>query len=186
LIKIEQTPLDGVTIITPQVFGDDRGFFMETFNALEAAENGLPADFVQDNHSRSSRGVLRGLHYQYPQWQGKQVRVLVGEIYDVAVDIRKGSPTFGEWFGIALSDQNKQQLFVPAGFAHGFLVLSEYADVAYKVTSLYEPSMDAGIRWNDPAIGINWPLEESDILLSEKDSAAPLLASLAEGLELPV
>ena len=186
MITIEQTPLEGVAIITPQVFGDDRGFFMETFNALEAAENSLPTNFVQDNHSRSSRGVLRGLHYQYPQWQGKQVRVLVGEIYDVAVDIRKDSSTFGEWFGINLSDQNKQQLYVPPGFAHGFLVLSDYADVAYKVTSLYQPSMDAGIRWNDPAIGIDWPLKESEILLSKKDSDAPLLESLADGLDLAV
>jgi dTDP-4-dehydrorhamnose 3,5-epimerase len=183
LIKIEQTPLEGVTIITPQVFGDDRGFFMETFNTHESAENGLPTDFVQDNHSRSSRGVLRGLHYQYPQWQGKQIRVLVGEIFDVAVDIRKGSSTFGEWFGLYLSDQNKQQLYVPPGFAHGFLVLSEYADVAYKVTSLYQSSMDAGIRWNDPAIGIDWPLPESELLLSEKDTNAPLLETLAVGLE---
>jgi dTDP-4-dehydrorhamnose 3,5-epimerase len=184
LIKIEQTSLDGVTIITPQVFGDDRGFFMETFNAHEAGEKGLPTNFVQDNHSRSSRGVLRGLHYQYPQWQGKQIRVLVGEIYDVAVDIRKDSSTFGEWFGICLSDKNKQQLYVPAGFAHGFLVLSEYADVAYKVTSLYQPSMEAGIQWNDPAIGVSWPLPDTEILLSEKDIAAPLLESLAGGFEL--
>lgn len=157
---------------------------METFNAHEAAENGLPTNFVQDNHSRSSRGVLRGLHYQYPQWQGKQIRVLVGEIYDVAVDIRKNSTTYGEWFGICLSDQNKQQLYVPPGFAHGFLVLSEYADVAYKVTSLYQPSMDAGIYWNDPAIGVEWPLPDAEILLSKKDSVAPKLEYLAGGLAL--
>ena len=157
---------------------------METFNAREADQHALPTNYVQDNHSRSSRGVLRGLHYQHPQWQGKLLRVLLGEIFDVAVDIRAESATFGDWYGVSLSDQNKQQLYIPPGFAHGFLVTSEVADVAYKVTTLYEPSMDAAILWNDPAIGVDWPLPESEILLSEKDKVAPLLESLDGGFAL--
>ncbi|MBT5031200.1 MAG: dTDP-4-dehydrorhamnose 3,5-epimerase [Proteobacteria bacterium] len=183
-MTVEQTPLEGVMLITPQMFGDDRGFFMETFNAKEADQHGLPTHYVQDNHSRSSRGVLRGLHYQHPQWQGKLLRVLGGEIFDVAVDIRAESATFGDWFGVSLSDQNKRQLYIPPGFAHGFLVTSEFADVAYKVTTLYEPSMDAAIRWNDPAIGVDWPLPESEILLSEKDKVAPMLGPLDGGFTL--
>ena len=157
---------------------------METFNAGEAEQHGLPTNYVQDNHSRSSRGVLRGLHFQQPQWQGKLLRVLAGEIFDVAVDLRAESATFGDWYGVSLSDQNKQQLYIPPGFAHGFLVTSELADVAYKVTTLYEPSMDAAILWNDPAIGVDWPLPESEILLSEKDKVAPLLESLDGGFTL--
>lgn len=177
-MKVEQTKLDGVLLITPDVFGDERGFFMETYNEQKAMEVGLTEKFVQDNHSRSAKGVLRGLHFQYPQWQGKLVRTIDGEIYDVAVDIRQGSATFGEWVGVYLSSENKQQLYVPAGFAHGFCVTSEFADVAYKCTSLYEPSQDAGVLWNDPDIGIVWPIESP--VLSDKDKKAPRLSELAE------
>ena len=172
-MKVETTPLSGVLLITPAVFGDDRGFFMETYNAAKTADQGVPDVFVQDNHSRSSKGVLRGMHYQYPQWQGKLIRAISGEIFDVAVDIRQDSPTYGQWFGVFLNDENKQQLYVPPGFAHGFCVTSEIADVAYKCTSDYQPQQDVGIRWNDPDIGIDWPIEEP--LLSEKDAKAPLL-----------
>jgi len=172
-MKVETTPLEGVLLITPEVFGDDRGFFMETYNAAKTASKGLPEIFVQDNHSRSKKGVLRGMHYQYPQWQGKLVRALFGEIFDVAVDIRADSPTYGEWFGVYLNHDNKQQLYVPPGFAHGFCVTSDTADIAYKCTSDYQPAQDVGIRWNDPDIAINWPIDEP--LLSEKDANAPLL-----------
>lgn len=165
--NIIETPLSGVLLIEPCVFEDDRGFFMETFNADEFANAGLPVDFVQDNHSRSSQHVLRGLHYQYPQWQGKLIRTTLGEIFDVAVDIRHDSPTFGQWYGAMLSGTNRQQLYVPPGFAHGFCVLSEMADVIYKCTTLYKPSDDAVIRWDDPDIGIEWPIENP--LVSPKD-----------------
>ena len=146
---------------------------METFNARDAAAAGLPTQYVQDNHSRSCYGVLRGLHYQYPQWQGKLIRVTSGEIYDVAVDIRPGSSTRGQWLGVYLSGENKKQLYVPEGFAHGFCVTSDHADVVYKCTSLYEPSQDRCIAWNDPDIGIEWPVKEA--LVSAKDACgAPL------------
>jgi len=167
VIEVEQTKLDGVIIIEPRVFQDERGFFMETFNATDAASAGLPTVYVQDNQSRSSRGVLRGLHYQYPQWQGKLIRVVSGEIFDIAVDIRKGSPTYGEWLGVHLSAANKKQLYVPGGFAHGFAVLSSTADVIYKCTTLYEPNQDCCLMWNDPDIGIEWPV--SDPIVSDKD-----------------
>jgi len=172
-MKIETTPLQGVLLITPEVFGDERGFFMETFNASKTSSQGLPELFVQDNHSRSKKGVLRGLHYQYPQWQGKLVRALFGEIFDVAVDIRANSQTYGQWFGTFLNDENKQQLYVPPGFAHGFCVTSDSADIAYKCTSDYQPVQDVGIRWDDPDIAIDWPVDEP--LLSEKDANAPFL-----------
>ena len=175
-LKKEKTDLPGVVILTPDVFRDERGFFMETFNEVRFAEHGLPEQFVQDNHSRSSKNVLRGLHYQYPQWQGKLVRVIQGEIFDVAVDIRRDSPTFSQWVGVTLSADNLQQLYVPPGYAHGFCVLSEFADVVYKCTSVYRPKDDAGIRWNDSEIGIDWPV--SDPLVSPKDQAAPLLKDI--------
>jgi len=167
VIEVVETGLDGVKIVKPKVFGDERGFFMETFNARDAADVGLPVSFVQDNHSRSTRGVLRGLHFQYPQWQGKLVRAASGEIFDVAVDIRQDSETFGKWFGAILSGENKMQMYVPEGFAHGFAVLSETADVIYKCTTLYEPSQDRCLMWNDPDIGIDWPVDRP--LVSEKD-----------------
>ena len=176
MITVEATPLSGVMVVTPQVFQDDRGFFLESFNAEHFLKEGLPVDFVQDNHSRSVKGVLRGLHYQYPAWQGKLVRVLVGEIFDVVVDIRRQSSTFGQWFGIHLSATDFKQLWVPSGYAHGFCVVSDIAEMAYKCTSPYRPCDDAGVRWNDPDIGIEWPVDHP--VLSAKDQVAPLLAEL--------
>lgn len=173
-MQAHSTTLPGVLVIEPNVFGDDRGFFMETYHAAKFSELGIPESFVQDNHSRSARGVLRGLHFQEPRPQGKLVRAVTGTIFDVAVDIRRGSPTFGQWFGIELNETNKLQLWVPAGFAHGFCVVSDTADVVYKCTALYEPANDKGIRWNDPRIGIRWPI--ADPLLSGKDAVAPLLS----------
>ncbi|MCM2314552.1 MAG: dTDP-4-dehydrorhamnose 3,5-epimerase [Thermoanaerobaculia bacterium] len=172
-----ETALPGVLIVEPRVFGDDRGFFMEVYHAARFTEAGIGDSFVQDNHSRSSRGVLRGLHYQQPNPQGKLVRAVCGTIFDVAVDIRRGSPHFGRWVGVELSEENKRQLWVPPGFAHGFCVTSESADVVYKCTALYEPANDRGIRWNDPEIGIAWPPVEP--LLSTKDTAAPMLRDAA-------
>ena len=168
MIEVEETRLDGVRIIKPRVFPDERGFFMETFNAADAANEGLPTLYVQDNHSLSSKGVLRGLHYQYPQWQGKLIRAASGEIFDVAVDIRQGSPTYGEWLGVVLSAENKLQLYVPEGFAHGFVVLSATADLLYKCTTLFDPGQDCCLMWNDPDIGVEWPLSEP--IISEKDN----------------
>jgi len=175
-MKVEQTKLSGVLLVTPQVYGDERGFFMETYNRDKAVEMGLPGEFVQDNHSKSSRGVLRGLHYQNPQWQGKLIRTVQGEIYDVAVDIRDGSPTFGEWVGFYLNDENKQQLYVPEGFAHGFCVTSDTAEVVYKCTALYAPEQEGSLLWNDPEIGIDWPIEFPS--LSAKDEVGVKLVDL--------
>ncbi|MEO0368253.1 MAG: dTDP-4-dehydrorhamnose 3,5-epimerase [Pseudomonadota bacterium] len=175
-MQAETTKLPGVLLITPQVYGDDRGFFMETYNQAKAKELGLPETFVQDNHSKSSKGVLRGLHYQSPQWQGKLVRAVQGEIFDVAVDIRTGSSTFGQWVGFFLNDENKQQLYVPEGFAHGFVVTSETAEVVYKCTDLYAPNQEGSLLWNDPDIGIEWPLASP--LLSEKDKVGVRLQDL--------
>jgi len=175
-MKVEQTKLDGVLLVTPQVFGDDRGFFMETYNRDKALSSGLPSEFVQDNHSKSSKGVLRGLHYQNPKWQGKLVRTVQGEIYDVAVDIRHGSSTFGEWVGVYLNHENKQQLYVPEGFAHGFVVTSDTAEVVYKCTSLYAPEQEGSVLWNDSDIGIDWPIDQP--LLSAKDEVGQRLADL--------
>ncbi len=171
------TPLQipDVILITARVFDDARGFFLETYKYSEFAAHGIPETFVQDNHSRSVRGVLRGLHFQNPpQAQGKLVRVVQGEIFDVAVDIRPSSPTFGQWVGEILSEANQRMLYIPPGFAHGFLVLSEFADVSYKVTTEYAPELDSGIIWNDPTIQIQWPLQGSP-LLSAKDAALPTL-----------
>jgi dTDP-4-dehydrorhamnose 3,5-epimerase len=175
-VKVEKTKLPGVVVISPTVHGDDRGFFMETFHQADFANAGLPDNFVQDNHSRSAHGVLRGLHFQYPQWQGKLVRVISGEIFDVAVDVRIESPTYGQWVGVVISAENKQQVYVPPGFAHGFCVVSEMADVVYKCTSLYKPADDTGILWNDPAIGIEWPI--ANPIVSAKDCKAGLLSDL--------
>ena len=175
-MQIEQTKLEGVLLVTPQVFEDDRGFFMETYNQQKAKEAGMPSEFVQDNHSKSSKGVLRGLHFQSPQWQGKLVRVVQGEIFDVAVDIRDGSPTYGQWVGVYLNEKNKQQLYVPEGFAHGFVVTSDTAEVIYKCTSLYAPQQEGSVLWNDPDIGIDWPVESP--LLSNKDRDAVRLHDL--------
>ena len=175
-MQVELTGLDGVLLVKPTVFGDDRGFFMETYHADKFADNGLPSSFVQDNHSRSSKGILRGLHFQYPSWQGKLVRVVQGEIFDVAVDVRRESASFGQWYGTYISEENKHQLYVPEGFAHGFCVTSEFADVVYKCTSVYNPGEDFSLMWNDPEIGIEWPVK--DPVLSEKDQNAMALADL--------
>ena len=175
-MNIEKTELPGVILITNREFADERGFFTETYNQRQFSEAGLPADFVQDNHSRSNRGVLRGLHYQYPQWQGKLVRVIRGEIFDVAVDIRSDSPNSGQWVGVTLNADSQQQVYVPPGFAHGFCVMSEFADVVYKCTTLYKSQDDAAIRWDDPQINIDWPLR--DPVISEKDSNAPYLSEV--------
>ena len=177
---ILETPLPGVLVVEPRVFGDDRGFLVETYSAARFAEHGLPTTFVQDNHSRSARGVLRGLHYQRRNPQGKLVFVVRGEVWDVAVDIREGSPTFGRWFGMTLSEARRQLLWIPPGFAHGFCVLSESADFLYKCTALYDPADDRGIRWDDPALGIEWPI--ADPILSAKDRALPSLAQAAGAL----
>lgn len=166
------TDLPGVLILEPRVFGDDRGFFYESFNARTFAEvTGVKVNFVQDNHSRSARGVLRGLHYQIEQAQGKLVRVTQGEVYDVAVDLRRGSPSFGRWTGVTLSAANKRQLWVPAGFGHGFLVLSEFAEFLYKTTDYYAPAFERAIVWNDPTLAIDWPLPAgiTEPLLADKD-----------------
>lgn len=171
-MKATPTPIAGLLVLEPQVFGDARGFFMESFNQKRFHQlTGLDLSFVQDNHSRSAKGVLRGLHYQIQQPQGKLVRAVTGAIFDVAVDIRKSSPTFGRWFGVTLSEDNRLQLWVPAGFAHGFVVLSETADVLYKTTDYYAPLFERCIRWNDPAIGIDWPYP-GEPRLSAKDAAA--------------
>ncbi len=172
-MKFIETRLPGVVIVEPTLFGDERGYFMETFHSERFEAAGLPHEFVQDNQSRSARNVLRGLHYQEPKGQGKLVRAIRGSIFDVAVDVRRGSPNFGEWFGTELSEENRRLLWVPVGFAHGFAVLSESADVAYKCTALYNPQTERGLLWNDPAVGIDWPV--SNPTLSEKDAIAPLL-----------
>ena len=172
-MKVTPTGLSEVLLLEPRVFGDARGFFFESWNEREFERRGIRARFVQDNHSRSGRGVLRGLHYQIRQPQGKLIRVVAGEIFDVAVDIRKGSPTFGRWVGVVLSAENKRQLYVPPGFAHGFCVPAEASEMEYKCTDFYAPEHEHGIVWNDPTVGIAWPVAHP--LLSEKDSAfAPL------------
>jgi dTDP-4-dehydrorhamnose 3,5-epimerase len=173
-VKITETALPGVLLLEPRVFGDDRGFFLETWSAARYRDAGIPVDFVQTNHARSRRGVLRGLHFQLGRPQAKLVFAISGEILDVAVDVRRGSKTFGRWIGVNLSGENHCQLFVPAGFAHGYFVVSESADVCYLCSDVYWPDGDRGVRWDDPAIGIVWPPGEK--LLSAKDRALPLLA----------
>jgi len=175
-VKVIKTPLPGCLVIEPAVHGDARGFFYESFNAARFAEHGLDLRFVQSNVSRSARGVLRGLHYQWPNPQGKLVSVLEGEVYDVAVDIRVGSPTFGQWAAAMLSADNKRHFWIPEGFAHGFAVLSEHATFTYQCTALYDRAADAAIRWNDAAIGVDWPIAEP--ALSDKDAKAPFLAEV--------
>lgn len=176
-IEVIPTELPEVLLIKPRAFEDARGFFFESYNKREWLQaTGVDCEFVQDNHSRSSKGVLRGLHYQLPPAaQGKLLRVLVGEIFDVAVDIRRSSPTFGKWVGHLLSAENKLQMWVPQGFAHGFLVLSDIAEIHYKTTDYYNPESERGISWNDDSLAINWP-EVGELSLSEKDSNAPLLS----------
>ena len=176
------TPIEGVLVLEPNVFGDSRGFFFESFNARDFEQaTGLKRDFVQDNHSKSAKGVLRGMHYQVQHAQGKLVRVTQGTVFDVVVDIRKGSNTFGNWFGCELSDENKKQLWVPEGLAHGFLVTSESAEFLYKTTDYYHPEFERSLLWNDPDVGIEWPLHLLDAppLLASKDEAAGALKDLA-------
>ena len=175
-MKLIDTAIAEVKIVEPAVFGDDRGFFMETWNARGFARAGLDLTFVQDNHSRSAKGVLRGLHYQLRQPQGKLVRVVRGAAYDVAVDIRRGSATFGRWVGVELSEANKRMLWVPPGFAHGFLSLRDDTEFLYKCTDFYAPEHERSLLWSDPAIGIDWPLNGATPLLSGKDAAAAPLA----------
>ena len=177
-MNVVETSLPGVIVVEPDVFGDERGFFMETWNARRYEEDGLPGRFVQDNLSYSARGVLRGLHYQNPQAQGKLVSVLRGEVFDVAVDIRVGSPTFGEWTGVTLSAENKRQFYVPPDFAHGFLVTGEDALFLYKCTDYYAPEAEGIVLWNDPEIGIEWPTDAPT--LSERDGKAPPLREIPE------
>lgn len=175
-MQIQKTDIPDVMIIEPKVFGDDRGFFFESFNERRFAElTGTSPHFVQDNHSRSARNVLRGLHYQIRQPQGKLVRVMSGEVFDVAVDMRRSSPTFGRWVGVTLSAENKRQLWIPEGFAHGFVVTSESAEFLYKTTDYWAPEYERSVRWDDPAIGIRWPLQGAP-LLSAKDQAGVSLA----------
>lgn len=172
-MKVTTTSLEGVLIIEPKVFADHRGFFLETYNEQRYRENGLDVRFVQDNHSKSQRGILRGLHYQIKRPQAKLVWAVAGAIWDVAVDIRVGSKTYGQWFGMTLDAEKKQQLYVPAGFAHGFAVLSETAEVFYKCTDLYDPKDEGGVIWNDPDLKISWPIDQP--VLSAKDAALPPL-----------
>jgi dTDP-4-dehydrorhamnose 3,5-epimerase len=177
--KFISTPIADLTIVEPTVFGDHRGYFMETFSAREFKEAGLPTVFVQDNESHSKQGVVRGLHFQKKNPQGKLVRVIEGEVFDVGVDLRRNSPTFGKWFGVILSAENKKQFYVPEGFAHGFAVLSEMATFVYKCTRLYDPTDEQGLLWNDPEIGIEWPISKDiPLLLSEKDQNNPTLKNL--------
>jgi dTDP-4-dehydrorhamnose 3,5-epimerase len=168
-MNVRETPLPGVLLVEPRVFGDERGFFLETFSTRAMEGSGIPSGFVQDNHSRSTKGVLRGLHYQLDDPQGKLVHVARGRIFDVAVDIRVGSPNFGRWYGVELSDENLFSLWIPSGFAHGFCVMSDVADVIYKCTALFDASDDRGVAWNDPRIGIEWPAENP--IVSGKDQS---------------
>ncbi len=171
-MRIERTPLKDLCLIQPRVFGDSRGFFLESWNAAAFREAGLDLAFVQDNHSRSSRGILRGMHYQTEHTQGKLVRVSSGEVFDAVVDLRRSSPSFGQWYGCVLSEKNHSMLWVPPGFAHGFYVISETADFQYKCTDFYDPASEVSLAWDDPTVGIEWPLPEGEQpRLSDKDRA---------------
>lgn len=177
MVEFRKTRLEGVLVVVPAVFEDARGFFFESYHAGKYKDGGIDAVFVQDNHSKSQRGTLRGLHAQWRRPQGKLVRVLQGEIFDVAVDARRGSPSFGQWVGVTLSAENRHQIWVPPGFVHGFCVTSPTAEVEYKCTDLYDPGFELSVLWNDPAIGIEWPIEAP--LLSDKDARGlPLRAQL--------
>ncbi len=173
-ITVETCEIEGLKIITPTVFGDDRGYFYESYHYEDYKAAGIPEVFVQDNQSASKKGVLRGLHFQKHFPQDKLVRVIKGEVYDVAVDMRLGSPTFGQWHGVLLTEENKKQFFVPKNFAHGFLVLSDYAEFCYKCTDFYHPNDEGGLAYNDPEIGVEWPIPEGmEVILSEKDANRP-------------
>lgn len=178
-ITVETTPIEGLLVITPKVFSDERGYFMETYNIADFTEAGIDSVFVQDNQSASKKGVLRGLHFQIQHPQAKLVRVIRGKVFDVAVDMRKGSATYGKWFGLTLSEENKKMFYIPKGFAHGFLVLSDHAEFTYKCTELYHPNDEGGIIYNDPDIGIDWPIEDGmELIFSDKDTKWPLLKEL--------
>ena len=179
-MKVTATPLDGVVVIEPDVFRDARGFFLETYHQRKYAEGGVRGVFVQDNHSHSLYGTLRGLHAQWRRPQGKLIRAVEGEMFDVAVDIRRGSPSFGQWFGLTLSGDNFRQIYIPPGFAHGFCVLSNRVHVEYKCTDVYDPGFELTVAWNDPEIGIRWPLETPE--LSGKDAGAPRLREILDQL----
>lgn len=169
--KVETCEIEGLKIITPEVRGDARGYFMETYQQEDFAKLGIDVTFVQDNQSASKRGVLRGLHFQKQFPQDKLVRVIKGEVFDVAVDLREGSPTFGKWHGVLLTEENKKQFFLPKNFAHGFLVLSEYAEFCYKCSDFYHPGDEGGLAWNDPEIGVEWPLQDGvELIFSERDT----------------
>ncbi len=180
--QVKTTPIDGVLVLEPKVFGDARGFFFESFNARDFSQaTGLDVQFVQDNHSKSAKGVLRGMHYQTQHAQGKLVRVTQGAVFDVVVDIRKDSPTFGKWFGCELSAESKKQMWIPAGLAHGFLVTSESAEFLYKTTDYYHPEFERSLLWNDPDVGIDWPLHllDAEPMLAAKDVAAHAFSEIA-------
>ena len=175
-IKVTTCEIEGLKVIEPTVFGDSRGYFFESYNYNDYAAAGITEQFVQDNQSASKKGVLRGLHFQKEFPQDKLVRVIRGEVFDVAVDLRKDSKTFGKWYGVVLSEENKKQFFIPKNFAHGFLVLSDYAEFAYKCTDFYHPNDEGGLIWNDPDIGIEWPLQDGvELVMSEKDQKWPVL-----------
>jgi len=178
-ITVEETPIEGLKVISPTVFGDNRGYFMETYNYNDFKEAGIDCQFVQDNQSASKKGVLRGLHFQINFPQDKLVRVVRGEVYDVAVDMRKGSKTYGKWYGVRLSEENKKMFFIPKNFAHGFLVMSDYAEFAYKCTDFYHPNDEGGIIYNDPEIGVEWPIDGMELVMSEKDTKWPTLKELS-------
>ena len=179
-MRVVATDLPGVVVIEPAIHADGRGFFLETYHADRYREHGIAGPFVQDNHSRSVAGTLRGLHLQIQRPQGKLIRVIEGEIFDVAVDVRRGSPTFGRWVGVILTAENFKQMYVPPGFAHGFAVVSPIAQVEYKCTDLYDPASEIGVAWNDPALGITWPIAQP--LLSTRDSQHPTLAEQTDNL----
>jgi len=177
--EVETCEIEGLKVITPKVFGDERGFFMEAYQANDFKEIGIDTVFVQDNQSSSTKGVLRGMHYQINFPQDKLVRVISGEVYDAVVDLRKGSPTYGRSFGVILSAENKKQLFIPKGFAHGFVVLSDYAEFFYKVSDFYHPNDEGGLLWNDPEVGIDWPIKDGSVLnIIERDRNWPTLSQL--------
>lgn len=178
-MNVVDLPLAGLKLVEPKIFGDARGQFLETWNAERYAAAGIPGPFVQDNLSRSKRNTIRGLHWQNPNAQGKLVSVVAGAVWDAVVDIRRGSATFGEWYGVELSADNRRQLWVPAGFAHGFAVLSDFADFAYKVTGPYSPKDEHVLRWDDPALGIDWRIDRAAAILSARDAAAPVLSEIA-------
>ncbi|MBO6205853.1 MAG: dTDP-4-dehydrorhamnose 3,5-epimerase [Lachnospiraceae bacterium] len=176
-ITVETCKIEGLKVITPKVFGDERGYFMESYNFNDFKEAGIDQVFVQDNQSSSTKGVLRGLHYQIEHPQDKLVRVVRGEVFDVAVDLRKGSATYGQWFGVLLSEENKKQFFIPKGFAHGFVVLSDYAEFCYKCSDFYHPGDEGGLRYNDPDIAIEWPIpEDMELNINERDRNWPSFA----------